>query len=364
MRARAERILAGIPGSIDAVLIMNGSANFRDRTLQYVSGVTRGGYEGCCALLRPGERPLLVVSALEEESAGTAPDCDLVAYRDLAAQNEILKTLLGEPARIGVNAGAIVLAKVRLLEELFPGVAIVDVSGAVAAARLVKDDTEVQRVRRACRLASDVAARIPAMLRDGMTEIELAAAIDRAIRDRGGKPAFDTIVCFGKNGSEPHYAPGDVGLRRGDMILVDFGAELSDYCSDLTRMFVFGEASAGQRAMFDVVRRAQLAAVEMTTAGTAAKDVHRRVVELIDATEFAGRFIHGTGHSIGLDVHDGGAINATSDLTFAPGMILTVEPGVYVPGVGGVRIEDTVLVGASGPEILTPVTKDLVEVGG
>ena len=88
MRARAERILAGIPGAVDAVLIMNGSANFRDRTLQYVSGVTRGGYEGCCALLRPGERPLLVVSALEEESARTAPDCDLVAYRDLAAQKK------------------------------------------------------------------------------------------------------------------------------------------------------------------------------------------------------------------------------------------------------------------------------------
>jgi Xaa-Pro aminopeptidase len=148
------------------------------------------------------------------------------------------------------------------------------------------------------------------------------------------------------------------------MILVDFGAEVLDYCSDLTRMFLFGEASPAQRAMFDVVRGAQLAAVEMTRAGTAASDVHQRVVELIDATEFAGRFIHGTGHSIGLDVHDGGTINASSDLTFAPGMIVTVEPGVYVPGVGGVRIEDTVLVGENGPEILTPVTKDLVEVGG
>jgi Xaa-Pro aminopeptidase len=116
--------------------------------------------------------------------------------------------------------------------------------------------------------------------------------------------------------------------------------------------------------MFDVVRGAQLEAVEMTRAGTAAKDVHRRVVERIDSTEFAGRFIHGTGHSMGLDVHDGGTINASSDITFAPGMIMTVEPGVYVPGVGGVRIEDTVLVTANGPEILTPVTKDLVEVGG
>lgn len=363
MRSRSERIFAAIPGAVDAVLVMNGSANFTDSTFKYVSGVTRGGYEGCSAVLRPGTRPTLVVSALEEESARTAPDSDVTAFANLAAMKEILKTLLGEPKRIGVNAAGIVHAKVTLLRELFPGAEIVDVGDAVTAARLVKDETEVELVRAACRLTSEVAAAIPSMLREGMTELELAVRIDDAVRGGGGKPAFDTIVCFGKNGSEPHYSPGDVPLAKSDMILVDFGAALRDYCSDITRMFLFGKASAEQRAMFDVVREAQLAAVEMTTAGTAAKDVHQRVVDLIDATEFEGRFIHGTGHSIGLDVHDGGAINAASEITFAPGMILTVEPGVYVPEVGGVRIEDTVLVTADGPEILTAVTKDLIEVG-
>jgi Xaa-Pro dipeptidase len=114
--------------------------------------------------------------------------------------------------------------------------------------------------------------------------------------------------------------------------------------------------------MFDVVREAQAAAVSRVRAGSAARDVHRTAVEVIDATEFAGRFIHGTGHSIGLDVHDGGGLSDASELTLEAGMIMTVEPGVYVPGVGGVRIEDTVLVTDGDPEILTPVTKDLVEV--
>jgi len=363
MRERSQRILAAIPEPADAVVVMNGNANFVDSTFRYVSGVTRGGYEGCSAVLRPDQRPALVVSSLEEESAGTAPDCDVHAFANLAAQREVLESLLGEPKRLGVNAGGIVLAKVRLLEELFPGVEIVDVADAVAAARLVKDETEVDLVRHACRLTSEVAAAIPGMLREGMTEVELAARIDQAVQDRGGKAAFDTIVCFGKNGSEPHYSPDDVPLRRGDMILVDFGAELRSYCSDITRMFLFGQASVAQRAMFDVVSRAQGAAVQMMKAGTAARDVHRRVVEIIDATDFKGRFIHGTGHSIGLDVHDGGGINDASEVTLAPGMIMTVEPGVYVPGLGGVRIEDTVLVTANGPEILTPVTKDLIEVG-
>jgi Xaa-Pro dipeptidase len=362
MQSRSERIFSALTDPVDAILIMNGGANFADSTFKYVSGVTRGGYEGCSAVLRPGTRPMLVVSMLEEESAATAPDCDVTAFKTLAIQQEILKTILGTPKRIGVNSTAIVHSKVKLLEELFPGVKIVDAAGAVSQARLVKDDIEVDLVRRACRVTSDVTAEIPSMLREGMTELELATQIDREVQNRGGRAAFDTIVCFGRNGSEPHYSPGDVPLRRGDMILVDFGAQLHDYCSDITRMFVFGRATPEQRAMFDVVHRAQSAALEITTAGKPAKEVHRKVVELIDATEFAGRFIHGTGHSIGLDVHDGGGINAASELTFAPGMIMTVEPGVYVPGVGGVRIEDTVLVAENGAEILTPVTKDLVEV--
>ncbi len=200
------------------------------------------------------------------------------------------------------------------------------------------------------------------MLREGMTEIELSGDIAHAIQKRGGKIAFDTIVCFGETGSQPHYSPADVALQAGDMILVDFGTQLNDYCSDITRMYLFGGASAEQRAMFDVVREAQAAALALTTAGTPAKAVHEKVVEIIDATEYKGRFIHGTGHSIGLEVHDGGGINGVSELTLEPGMVMTVEPGVYVPGFGGVRIEDTVLVTESGPDILTPVTKDLVEV--
>jgi len=362
MRARSERIFAALGDPVDAIVLMNGSAHSSDSTFKYVSGVTRGGYEGCAAVLVPGRRPCLVVSKLEEESAGTAPDSDVHAFKTQAAQKEMLATLLGEPKRIGVNANAIVLAKVRLLEELFPDAVIVDVGDAISQVRLVKDETEVELVRRACAVTSEVAAEIPAMLREGITEIELAAGIEQAIRRRGGKVAFDTIVCFGANGSQPHYSPGPVPLKKGDMILVDFGTLRDDYCSDITRMFLFGKATPEQQAMYDVVRQAQSAALAHTTAGKPAKEVHRRVVEVIDATEFAGRFIHGTGHSIGLDVHDGGGISDASEITLAPGMIMTVEPGVYVPGVGGVRIEDTVLVTEGGPEILTPVTKDLVEV--
>jgi Xaa-Pro dipeptidase len=362
MRARSDRIFASLKAPVDAVVLMNGGGDLKDLTFLYVSGVTRGGYEGCTAVLRPGHRPTLVVSRLEEESARTAPDCDLVAFATKAEHADALRKLLGEPKRLGVNAPAILLARARLLEELFPGVELLDVSDAVQAVRLVKDADEIDRVRRACALTSDVAEAIPGMLRRGMTELDLAAEIADAIQRRGGRIAFDTIVCFGETGAEPHYSPGKVALRPGHLILIDFGARVDDYNADITRMYLFGKASEEQRAMVRVVRDAQEKAVAAVRAGASGREIHELTVRAIDGTSFKGRFIHGTGHSIGLEVHDGPGLGAASELTLAPGMILTVEPGVYVPGVGGARIEDTVLVTENGPEILTPATKDLVEV--
>lgn len=364
MKARSDRIFAALDGSaaVDAVALLNGSANFVDSTFRYVSGVTRGGYEGCAAVLFPGGRPSLVVSRLEEESARTAPDADVLAFATQAALGEVLKTVLGSARRIGVNAPAVPWSKVRLLRTLVPEAEIVDVEPAITRARLTKDATEAARIRRACRLVADIADSLPGVLREGMTERELSGWIANAMQAQGAQPAFPTIVAFGKGAAEPHYAPGDVRLARGDFVLADFGARLDDYCSDITRTWVFGTASPVQRAMYDVVQRAQASALAATRPGVPGRDVHRAAADVVDASEFAGRFIHGTGHSIGLDVHDGGGLNDACTLLLEAGMAFTIEPGVYVPGVGGVRIEDTVLVADGGFENLTPAAKELVEV--
>ena len=362
MRQRSARIFDAAAPDLDVIVLINGESHLSDLTFKYVSGVTRGGYEGCAAILRRGQRPNLVVSALEEECAATAHDSEISVFASGPARKELLGTLLGDAGRIGVNARAITWSNVRLLQEIVPGAEIVDASEAISKARMIKDGVEIERIRNACQVTSDIAEEIPQMLREGMTEIDLAAEIAHAIQRRGGKIAFDTIVCFGETGSQPHYSPGDVALKAGDMILVDFGTLLNDYCSDITRMYVYGRASEQQRAMFDVVRKAQAGALELTKSGTPARAVHERAAEIIDGTDYKGRFIHGTGHSIGLEVHDGGGINSASELTLEPGMVMTIEPGVYVPGVGGVRIEDTVLITENGPDVLTPVTKDLVEV--
>jgi Xaa-Pro dipeptidase len=363
--SRSQRIFDALDGTttVDAIAILNGGANFVDSTFRYVSAVARGGYEGCAAVLLRGERPRLVVSRLEEESARTARDADILSFATQAAFRDVLLTALGGAKRIGVNAGAVPWSKVRLVQEVLPEAEIVDVGDAIARARLVKDRDESARIRRACGIASTVASEIPAMAREGMTERELAGDIAHAMQRRGASVAFPTIVAFGAGAAEPHYAPGDVRLARGDLVLADFGAKLDDYCSDITRTYVFGTASSAQRSMYEVVKQAQRLAVEATRAGVLGRDVHRAAASCVDASEFAGRFIHGTGHSIGLDVHDGGTLNDASEIVLEAGMAFTVEPGVYVPGVGGVRIEDTVLVTATGSENLTPFTKELVEIG-
>jgi len=364
MKTRSDRIFAAIDPAqaVDAVAILNGGANFVDSTFRYVSGVTRGGYEGCAAILFPDRRPQLLVSRLEEESAGSAPDADVLPFATQAAFREVLSTALAGADRVGVHGAAVPWAKVRLLQELRPDARITDVGEAITRARLVKDAEEIARIRSACRITADVADALPSMLRAGMTERELAGLLANAMQGRGAAPAFPTIVAFGAGAAEPHYSPGDVPLRRGDLVLADFGAKLDDYCADITRTWVFGDATDVQRAMIDVVRRAQAEALERTRPGTVGRDVHRAAVDVVDASEFAGRFVHGTGHSIGLDVHDGGGLNDASTIVLAPGMALTIEPGVYVPGVGGVRIEDTVLVTESGFENLTPAAKEPVEV--
>lgn len=362
MRERSEKIFAEFGEDIDAIVLMNATMPIVDSTFTYISGVTRGAYENSAAVLRKGERPLLIVTALEEESAGTAPECDVQAFKTPDEQKEILRATLGTPKRLGINANALVKAKADDLVEMFPGVQLVNIAAAIQTCRLVKGADEVEKIRHACAVTSDIATEIPKMLREGMTEVELAARIDHAMNQHGGKPAFDTIVCFGVNGSEPHYSPGDVPLEKGDLVLIDFGAKINSYCADITRMYCYGKASAKQRAMFDVVRKAQEYALSLTKAGHAGRDVHLKVRDHIDATEFAGRFIHGTGHSVGLDVHDGPGIGESSEITLKAGMVMTVEPGVYVPEFGGVRIEDTVVVTEGAPEILTPATKDLVEV--
>jgi Xaa-Pro dipeptidase len=229
---------------------------------------------------------------------------------------------------------------------------------------LIKDETEIRFIKNACKISDKIIKKIPDILQIGLKEYELAAEIEYLmIKNGADKPAFETISSFGKNSSQPHYSHGKNKLKEGDFVLCDFGACYKKYNSDITRTFIFGKASSKQKEMYDVVLKAQEIGFESVKLGVKASQVHKKVSSFINNTKYKNRFIHSTGHSLGLSIHDGDfRIGADCELKIQENMVFTIEPGVYVPGYGGVRIEDDVLIKKDKIEILTKSTRSLKEI--
>src|SRR5438046_1395763 len=219
----------------------------------------------------------------------------------------------------------------------------------------VKDADESERIQRGCDIASRAFEETLPFIRTGVTESEVAAELVYRMQKNGATaPSFRTIVGSGPNGAEPHYSAGPRKIERGDMIVIDFGAQYHMYCSDITRTVVVGPPSAEQKRMYETVAKAQAAALAKLKSGARGRAVDAAARSLIDRTKYKGRFIHGLGHSVGLAVHDpSGGLSPSSDLILRPNMVLTNEPGVSVPGLGGVRIEEDVLVTKDGPRGLS-----------
>ena len=196
-----------------------------------------------------------------------------------------------------------------------------------------------------------------------MTENQLASIINHDLEKQGASgPSFQTIVAFGKHSAEPHYAPQNARLKKNKLVLCDYGARYNRYCSDITRTVVFGKADKKIKDIYETVRKASEIGLKRVRVGAKASDVHNAVEDYIDSTKYKGRFIHSTGHSIGLNVHDGASISKKSNVILEEGMAFTIEPGIYLPTIGGVRIEDDVIVRQNRPEILTNVSRELIEI--
>ena len=227
--------------------------------------------------------------------------------------------------------------------------------------REVKTPSEVLAIRKACRITADAFRAILPKIREGMTEKELQIELDFTLLRLGADTqSFSTIIAAGENGSLPHAIPGSRPIRKGDMITMDFGARVGNYCADMTRTVALGQPSEEMRRIYDTVLRAQTMCEDALMAGKKCSDIDKLARDYIDSRGYAGRFGHGLGHSVGIDIHEEPRLSpACSDILKA-GVVITVEPGVYVPGVGGVRIENTCLVKENGCEALTDADKQLI----
>lgn len=230
--------------------------------------------------------------------------------------------------------------------------------------RSIKEDSEIACIEKAAAIADSGFRHILNYVTPGMTEKEIALELEFFMRREGASSvSFETIVASGVRSSMPHGVASDKVIVSGDMITLDFGCIYQGYCSDMTRTFVVGTASDEQKRIYHLVLEAQLASLSKVKPGAICSDIDFAGRSIIDAAGYGAEFGHGTGHGVGLEIHESPRVNAVTDVVLRPGMVITIEPGIYIPEFGGVRIEDLVLVTEDGYRVLSLSPKNLMELG-
>lgn len=247
----------------------------------------------------------------------------------------------------------------KLEGKLAEGIALEAAGGTVEKLRRVKDEAELVAIASAAELADEIWRWSLQRGLAGRSELDVARAAEARMRELGAEPSFPTIVAAGPNGALPHAEPGEREIGRGELVVFDMGAKLDGYCSDGTRTFATGEPGEQARAVYETVREAQAAALGAVAAGKKAEAVDAVARELIAAAGHGERFGHGLGHGVGLEVHEEPHVSPRSEDLLADGEVVTIEPGIYLPGELGVRIEDLVVVTADGHRNLSGLPKDL-----
>jgi len=296
-----------------------------------------------------------------EQLGAAGVDASIEIGATQTAQRDALAAVLRPASRIGLEAHAVTWAQQRDLADALTGHELVPTNGLVEQLRRVKEPAEVARIRAACAIADDALGFLLPRLADGPTERDFALDLEVEMRRRGASGnSFDPIIASGPNAAKPHARPSARQVERGELVVIDFGCIVDGYCSDMTRTVSVGDPGPEARRVWDVVRASQSAGRDAVRAGADCAAVDQACREVIVAAGWGDAFVHGTGHGVGLEIHEAPRVAASARDTLEPGSVVTVEPGVYLPGVGGVRIEDTVVVTADGSDPLTEFPKDLL----
>lgn len=349
-RARAQQKITGT--GADAALITS------PPNVRYLSGLVSSNM----ALLLPADGPAVLGtdSRYAEAAARDCPDLELLVERQLEPAMAALAAERGCHT-LAFEAQDVTVERHAALTALAGGPQLVPAGHLVEELRTVKDEAEIELLASACALTDEALAAVLGEIRPGRTERELAILVERAMVDLGAEaPAFDTIVASGPNGAIPHHSPGERVLERGDLVTIDCGARFGGYHADMTRTVALGPPAPWQREIYDLVAAAQRAGVAAAVPGADVQDVDACARDLIEAAGFGGNFQHGLGHGVGLEVHEAPMLGYGRTGRLAERVPVTVEPGIYLPGKGGVRIEDTLVVRAAGPETLITTTRELL----
>lgn len=329
--------------------------------VRYLSGFT--GSNGALIVNKDLSAQICTDGRYTTQISEEVPDIEALIER--ASATALLSQVDG-PRRIAIESAQTSLEQLETLKAaLQEDVELIPVSGVVESIRLTKDSFELERLRDVAALASQAFEDLLAAgeLAEGRSERQVAADLEYRMRMLGAeRPSFDTIVASGPNSAKPHHGADDRIIQHGDLVTIDFGAHARGFNSDMTRTIVMGEAGEFQSEIYDIVLRAQLAGVDAAYAGANLVDIDAACRKIIEDAGYGEYFVHSTGHGIGLEVHEAPSASRNSTGVLEAGSTLTIEPGIYVPGKGGVRIEDTLIITNGAPEIITKVRKDLIVV--
>lgn len=346
-RPRLARLRASLDGLADALLVT------KRENVRWLTGFT--GSSGMVLVL--DRRAILVTDGRYAEQAAEelGPLAGDVELEITVEPAPVFSGASARCSRVALEADDVSWAMSRTAaDEWFPGVELVATRSHVEELRALKEPAEIDRIEAAAAIADDALAGVVSQLVNRPSEAEVATELEAAMRRAGADgPGFETIVAAGPHSAHPHHHPGSRRIERGDLVVIDMGAMVDGYRSDMTRTFSIGEPAPEQRRVLDVVHAAHAAGVAAAAPGTPTRAVDAAARSVIRESGWAEHFVHPTGHGLGLEIHEPLRVSATSDATLAPGHAVTVEPGVYIPGVGGARLEDTLEITVSGNRALT-----------
>jgi Xaa-Pro aminopeptidase len=348
-----EKILK--ENGLDGLLIVN------DANIRYLTGFTSSE---SFAVLSPGGRAFITDSRYTEQAEREVVNFEIVKWRSPnAGLHETIKAISDRFGikKLGFEKKYVTMEMYEKLENMLVGIELIGTAGLVEQVRRIKDDQEIEYMRKAACFADKAFTEILNYVKVGITEKDLERELQYITKIMGADDiGFPAIIASGKNSSMPHAVPSEKLIEDGDFITFDMGALYKGYRSDMTRTIVVGHATDRQREVYELVKSSQEESLKMIKSGVDGKIPHLKAREVMEKTGIEGIFEYGVGHGVGLDIHEDPFMSPRCELTLEEGNVVTIEPGIYIPGWGGIRIEDTVVVTNDGCEILTLSPKELI----